>query len=149
MVRDMPTRSSLPSDGASPAEVVVGLVNDDSAEAVTRAAVGLSRRYRAPIRFVHVVPPGAPESETADENETAFITALRFLGCDDGQRVIFESPAGDAARTLVARSRRALVLVVGEDDIEHARGDGGIAAHCLRYAHSQVHVVPYRSPGSP
>ncbi|MGB3827137.1 MAG: universal stress protein, partial [Ornithinimicrobium sp.] len=113
----MSARSSSTSNGAGPAEVVAGLLNDGSAEAVARVAADLSRRHGAPIRFVHVVPLGARETASTAQ-EVLFSTALRSLRHGDKQQVTFESPNGDAARTLLERSRKAVVLVVGEDDAE-------------------------------
>lgn len=137
----MAPRSSPTSDGNAPAEVVAGLINDGSAEAVAQAAVDLSFRHGAPIRFVHVVPPGTPESAIRDAKDVVFAEALRSLRHGDRQRVTFESPRGDAGPTLVQRSRHALVLVVGEDKTEDPEPSRGISSYCLAHAHCHVLVV--------
>ncbi|MGI8949480.1 MAG: hypothetical protein ACR2FV_16200 [Ornithinimicrobium sp.] len=91
------------------------------------------------------MPPPLP-SATTDAKATTFTTALRSLGPGDKQRVTFESPTGEAGPTLVQRSRRALVLVVGSDESTDPEVCGGIAAYCVARAHCQVHVVASRQP---
>lgn len=139
----MPALRPSTIDVSCCAEVVAGLVNDGSAQAVADAAVELSRRFGAPLRFVYVVPTGTPVSATSEVKALSFATALRSLRHGDKQRVTFESPAGDPSQTLVQRSAKARALVVGEDHTDPSEPHRTIAAYCVQHARCEVHVVAH------
>jgi hypothetical protein len=126
-------------------EVVAGLVNDRSVEQVAATAVRLARELEARICFVQVVPEGTEPAERAEIESAAFAVALKALRGSPRVHASFEYPSGDPGRLLVERSRNALGLVVGEDDLDAPQGSGGVARFCLDEAGCQVHVVSRRT----
>lgn len=135
------TTSTRPRTQTCFYEVVAGVANDGSAAAVAAAAIDLAYDLGARVRFVQVLPVSLSGDARAEVSAAMFTTVLRALHGRPRVRVTFESPAGDPARVLVARSRKAVHLVVGEDQ-HHLDGDGSVAAHCLARAACGVTIVP-------
>lgn len=129
------------------AEVIAGLVNDGSARDVAAAAIQLAQRLGAGVRFIQVLPEDLSLEERADAESVTFEAALDAIRGARRRRVTFESAAGDAARTLVLRSSKAVALVVGEDRPESERASDAVTAYCLSHARCTVHVVPRRRSG--
>jgi nucleotide-binding universal stress UspA family protein len=125
-------------------EVVVGLVNDGMALGVALRGVELAGRLGASIRFVQVVPVGLDSPERAEAESSTFAAGLRALRHGKHRGATFESPGGDPAALLVARSAKAVGLVVGQDRSgdEATAGAIGVAAYCSAHARCPVHVVP-------
>lgn len=96
--------------GSEPAEVVAGLVNDDTAPLVARASVALATDLGCGLRFVHALRPGQED----DGSSAVFDTAMRAVR-GTAVRATFEVAHGDPADVLVDRSRGARVLVVATD----------------------------------
>lgn len=116
---------------------------DGSLEAVAQAAVDLAGSLGVRVRFVHVLAADARTESLSDSGSAAFAAALAALRHGDHRGATFETLRGDAAPTLVARSQKAVALVVGEDR-PHEDGDiGSVAAYCVRHAWCPVHVVPH------
>ena len=128
---------------ASAREVLVGLVNDGMAMRVALRGVELAGSLGASIRFVQVVPVGLDPTERAEAESATFAAGLRALRHGRRGGATFESPAGDPAETLVARSAKAVGLVVGEDRPTSEAGGGvEVAGYCRAHARCPVHVVP-------
>jgi hypothetical protein len=104
------TRSPHP-----PRDVVAGLVNDGVAPLVAGAAVREAVHRAARVRFVQVLPVGLSSEERAEMDVAMFGVALRALHRQRRVPCTFETVEGEAAQTLVERSRGAAVLVVGRD----------------------------------
>lgn len=160
-LRLCPTRPGVPTlDGmtysARPAhpdvsarEVLVGLVNDGMALRVALRGVELAGRLDASIRFVQVVPVGLDPTERAEAESATFTAGLRALRHGRRGGATFESPAGDPADLLVARSAKAVGLVVGEDrPASEASGGTEVAGYCRAHARCPVHVVPRTGTGT-
>jgi len=98
-----------------PRDVVAGLVNDGMATLVAGAAVREALHRGSRVRFVQVLPTGLSADDRSDMDVAMFGVALRALHRYRRVPVTFETVEGDAARTLVERSRGAAVLVVGRD----------------------------------
>jgi len=96
-------------------DVVAGLVNDDMATLVAGAAVREALHRGSRVRFVQVLPTGLSAEDRSEMDVAMFGVALRALHRYRRVPVTFETVEGDAARTLVERSRGAAVLVVGRD----------------------------------
>ncbi|MBE3073394.1 MAG: universal stress protein [Actinobacteria bacterium] len=96
-------------------DVVAGLVNDGMATLVAGAAVREALHRGSRVRFVQVLPTGLSADDRSEMDVAMFGVALRALHRQRRVPVTFETVEGDAARTLVERSRGAAVLVVGRD----------------------------------
>jgi hypothetical protein len=122
-----------------PTEVVAGLVNDGSALPVAAAAVREAVRRRLPVRFLQLVAgiPGNDSSAGADE--ATFSAGLHALHGHPRTPSTFELVIGDPATQVVARSRGAVVLVVGD----HPRDERGpsLADYCRAHADCAVQAV--------
>ncbi len=124
----------MKTDGASmpalPADVVAGLINDGSADAVTQAAVREAARRGSRVRFVQIAPPGLDPDERQDLDRATFRSALRALR---GHRVpcSFQIVDGDPGTVLVQQSQDAALLVVGH----------GVARHSQQHARCDVLTV--------
>lgn len=125
-------------------EVVVGVVNDGMALAVALRGVELAGRLGASIRFVQVVPLGLDPTERAEAESATFAAGLRALRHGKHRGATFESPGGNPAEVLVARSAKAVGLVVGEDRGKDEAVAGGVevGAYCSAHARCPVHIVP-------
>lgn len=131
-------------------EVVVGLVNDGMALGVALRGVELAGGLGASVRFVQVVPSGLDPGERAEAESATFAAGLRALRHGRHRGATFESPGGDPAAVLVARSAKAVGLVVGEDRdrVEAATGDTEVGAYCSAHARCPVHIVPRNGTGA-
>lgn len=107
-----PTRERSPHFAP---DVVAGLVNDGMATLVAGAAVREAVHRGSRVRFVQVLPTGLNAEERTELDVAMFGVALRALHRQRRVPCTFETVEGDAARTLVERSRGAAVLVVGRD----------------------------------
>ena len=96
-------------------DVVAGLVNDGMATLVAGAAVREAVHRGSRVRFVQVLPAGLSAEDRTEMDVAMFGVALRALHRQRRVPCTFEIVEGDAARTLVERSRGAAVLVVGRD----------------------------------
>jgi hypothetical protein len=96
-------------------DVVAGLVNDGMATLVAGAAVREAVHRGSRVRFVQVLPAGLSAEDRTEMDVAMFGVALRALHRQRRVPCTFETVEGDAARTLVERSRGAAVLVVGRD----------------------------------
>jgi len=96
-------------------DVVAGLVNDGMATLVAGAAVREAVHRGSRVRFVQVLPAGLSVEERTEMDVAIFGVALRALHRQRRVPCTFETVEGDAALTLVERSRGAAVLVVGRD----------------------------------
>jgi len=95
--------------------VVAGLVNDGMATLVAGAAVREAVHRGSRVRFVQVLPVGLSAEDRTELDVAMFGVALRALHRQRRVPCTFETVEGDAAQTLVERSRGAAVLVVGRD----------------------------------
>ena len=128
---------------ASAREVLVGLLNDGMAMHVALRGVELAGSLGASLRFVQVVPVGLDPTDRAEAESATFAAGLRALRHGRRGGATFESPAGDPGELLVARSAKAVGLVVGEDrPTSEASGDTAVAEYCRAHARCPVHVVP-------
>lgn len=96
-------------------DVVAGLTNDGMATHVAGAAVREAVHRGSRVRFVQVLPTGLSAEERSELDVAMFGVALRALHRQRRVPCTFETVEGDAAMTLVERSRGAAVLVVGRD----------------------------------
>jgi D-serine deaminase-like pyridoxal phosphate-dependent protein len=133
------TTEQLGTGRSAAREVIAGLTNDGSALTVARAAVDAAMSRRCGVRFVQVVSPGLDAEARAEVDAATFQAALNALRGHPRLRCTFEVVSGSPERTLVDRSRRATVLVVGDDA---AGTDGSVAAYCQEHAACAVQVVP-------
>ncbi|HEX7537357.1 MAG TPA: hypothetical protein VF391_10165 [Dermatophilaceae bacterium] len=111
---------TTPGPAATPSppyaqDVVAGLVNDGMATLVAGAAVREAVHRGARVRFVQVLPAGLSAEDRSEMDVAMFGVALRALHRQRRVPCTFETVQGDAALTLVERSRGAAVLVVGRD----------------------------------
>jgi nucleotide-binding universal stress UspA family protein len=132
-------RRSAPSARLTSGEVVAGLVNDGSADAVAHAAVAEAARLGCDVRFVQAITSRLGSDDSASEDEATFHAALRALRGHSRVRCTFEAVRGDPGTVLVARSRQAAMLVVGED---RSTAKTKVAEHCRSWAACTVKVVP-------
>jgi hypothetical protein len=129
------TTEQLTAGRTMAGEVIAALVNDGSALPVARAAVLEATTRHCGVRFVQVVGP-----ELDAEADTAtFQCALTALRGHPRLRCTFEVVSRSPGDRLVERSRRATVLVVGDDRPESATS---VAAYCQRHAACAVQLVP-------
>lgn len=119
-------------------DVVAGLVNDDSAQAVARAAVREAVARGARVRFLQVVGGGSTPEERAASDEATFTAALRALREAPRLPVTFEVVDGEVAPTFVLRSAGASVLVVGRDSGEPV---ADVAGYCQSHCSCDVLTV--------
>ena len=119
-------------------DVVAGLVNDGMATLVAGAAVREAVHRGSRVRFVQVLPAGLSVEEHTEIDVAMFGVALRALHRQRRVPCTFETVEGDAALTLVERSRGAAVLVVGRDapDAVYAVGK-----YCQEHAWCDVLTV--------
>lgn len=130
------------SDSSGP-EVVVGLVNDGQALNVALRGVELAAELGASVRFVQVVPVGLSTADRAEAESSTFAAGLKALRHGHHGGATFESPGGDPGQLLVARSAKAVGLVLGEDRTRgDATEDSDVATYCRAHARCPVHVVP-------
>jgi hypothetical protein len=124
-----------------PTEVVAGLVNDGSALPVAAAAVREAVRRRLPVRFLQLVAgvPGTGHESSAEADEATFRAALHALHGHPRTPSTFELVIGDPATQVVARSCRAVVLVVGDHPSDE-RGPS-LADYCRAHADCAAHAV--------
>jgi hypothetical protein len=124
----MKTEDAAPSIAS--ADVVAGLVNDGSADAVTRAAVREAARRGSRVRFVQLAAPGLDPEERHEVDRVTFRSALGALR---GHRIpcTFQVLEGDPGTVLMQQSQDAALLVVG-----HA-----IALHSQQHARCDVLTV--------
>jgi hypothetical protein len=133
------TTEHLTAGRNTAAEVIAGLVNDGSALPVARAAVHEAATRHCAVRFVQVVGVDLDAEARTEADAATFQAALTALRGHPRLRCTFEVVSGSPGRKLVERSRRAAVLVVGDDD----PGSGAsVAAYCQRHAACVVQLVP-------
>jgi len=118
--------------------VVAGLVNDGMATLVADAAVREAVHRGSRVRFVPVLPAGLSVEERTEMDVAMFGVALRALHRQRRVPCTFETVEGDAALTLVERSRGAAVLVVGRDAPDAVYSVG---KHCQEHACCDVLTV--------
>ena len=119
-------------------DVVAGLVNDGMATLVAAAAVREAVHRGSRVRFVQVLPPGLSAEDRTEMDVAMFGVALRALHQQRRVPCTFETVEGDAAPTLVERSRGASVLVVGRDAPETS---GSVSNYCQEHACCDVLTV--------
>lgn len=139
-------RRSTPSARLTTGEVVAGLVNDGSAEAVANAAVAEAARLGCDVRFVQAITSRLGSDDSTAADDATFHAALHALRGHSRVRCTFEAVRGDPATLLVTRSRQAALLVVGED---RAAATVKVAEHCRAWAACTVKVVPTQVAGAP
>jgi hypothetical protein len=122
-----------------PTEVVAGLVNDGSALPVAAAAVREAVRRRLPVRFLQLVAGVPGNDSSAEADEATFSAGLHALHGHPRTPSTFELVIGDPATQVVARSRGAVVLVVGD----HPRDERGpsLADYCRAHADCAIQTV--------
>lgn len=143
----MQTSAPGPAGTQSPLfarDVVAGLVNDGMATLVAGAAVREAVHRGSRVRFVQVLPAGLSAEDRTEMDVAMFGVALRALHRQRRVPCTFETVEGDAALTLVERSRGAAVLVLGRDapGAEHTVGQ-----YCQDHAGCDVLTVA--DPESP
>jgi hypothetical protein len=119
-------------------DVVAGLVNDGMATLVAGAAVREAVHRGSRVRFVQVLPSGLSAEDRTEMDVAMFGVALRALHRQRRVPCTFETVEGDAALTLVERSRGAAVLVVGRDAPDTANSVG---KYCSEHACCDVLTV--------
>jgi len=119
-------------------DVVAGLVNDGMATLVAAAAVREAVHRGSRVRFVQVLPAGLSAEDRTEMDVAMFGVALRALHRQRRVPCTFETVEGDAALTLVERSRGAAVLVVGRDAPDTA---GSVSKYCQEHACCDVLTV--------
>jgi nucleotide-binding universal stress UspA family protein len=132
-----PGPASTPSPNFAP-DVVAGLVNDGMATLVAAAAVREAVRRGSRVRFVQVLPAGLSAEDRTEMDVAMFGVALRALHRQRRVPCTFETVEGDAALTLVERSRGAAVLVVGRDAPDTL---GSVSKYCQEHAWCDVLTV--------
>jgi hypothetical protein len=132
-----PTAAGTPSPILAP-DVVAGLVNDGMATLVAAAAVREAVHRGSRVRFVQVLPEGLSAEDRTEMDVAMFGVALRALHQQRRVPCTFETVEGDAAPTLVARSRGAAVLVVGRDAPDTP---GSVSKYCQEQACCDVLTV--------
>lgn len=121
-----------------PPDVVAGLANDGMATLVAGAAVREAVHRGSRVRFVQVLPAGLSPEDRTEMDVAMFGVALRALHRQRRVPCTFETVEGDAALTLVERSRGAAVLVVGRDAPDTANAVG---KYCQEHACCDVLTV--------
>jgi nucleotide-binding universal stress UspA family protein len=119
-------------------DVVAGLVNDGMATLVAGAAVREAVHRGSRVRFVQVLPAGLSADDRTEMDVAMFGVALRALHRQRRVPCTFETVEGDAAQTLVDRSRGAAVLVVGRDAPQTR---GSVSKYCQEHAWCDVLTV--------
>jgi len=119
-------------------DVVAGLVNDGMAILVAGAAVREAVHRGSRVRFVQVLPAGLSAEDRTEMDVAMFGVALRALHQQRRVPCTFETVEGDAALTLVERSRGAAVLVVGRDAPEAV---DSVGKYCQTHACCDVLTV--------
>lgn len=119
-------------------DVVAGLVNDGMATFVAGAAVREAMHRGSRVRFVQVLPVGLSAEDRTEMDVAMFGVALRALHQQRRVPCTFETVEGDAALTLVERSRGAAVLVVGRDAPEAV---DPVGKYCQEHASCDVLTV--------
>lgn len=142
-MRTRTTRATGPrrgADGRVRHEVVAGLVNDGSAASVAQAAVLEALRIGGRVVFVHMgTDRPADADDDAGGQSATFRCALEALRRRPRPPSSFEAVRGDAVKGLVDRSRRASLLVLGED--RPAAADP-VTVRCRQLAACDVLTVP-------
>lgn len=126
-------------------DVVAGLVNDGMATLVAGAAVREALHRGSRVRFVQVLPTGLSAGDRSEMDVAMFGVALRALHQQRRVPVTFETVEGDAAQTLVERSRGAAVLVVGRDAPDAV---DQVSRYCQEHACCDVLTVTSPDPTS-
>jgi hypothetical protein len=119
-------------------DVVAGLVNDGMATLVASAAVREAVHRGSRVRFVQVLPAGLSAEDRAEMDVAMFGVALRALHRQRRVPCTFETVEGEAAMTLVERSRGASVLVVGRDAPDSV---DSVGKYCQEHACCDVLTV--------
>jgi hypothetical protein len=119
-------------------DVVAGLVNDGMATSVAGAAVREAVHRGSRVRFVQVLPKGLSAEDRSEMDVAMFGVALRALHRQRRVPCTFETVEGDAALTLVERSRGAAILVVGRDAPDAVESVG---RYCQEHAACDVLTV--------
>jgi hypothetical protein len=119
-------------------DVVAGLVNDGMATLVAGAAVREAVHRGSRVRFVQVLPVGLNPEDRSEMDVAMFAVALRALHKQRRVPCTFETVEGDAAQTLVDRSRGAAVLVVGRDAPDAV---DAVGKYCQEHASCDVLTV--------
>lgn len=127
-------------------DVVAGLVAGPSAASVARTAVREALTRGARVRFVQVLTPRGSEADRDADGASTFAAALRALRERPRVPVSFEVAVGEPGPTLVERSRRAGLLVVGEDRPQAAPQ---VARYCRDHAECEVRTASREEPGDP
>lgn len=111
--------SDAPRTGPGPAAlrpVIAALANDGQAVAVARAAARVAAERGLPLHFVHVTPH-TPPGQISDDSDTAvFDAVLRSAKGRPGFHFSYEAVVGEPLSTLLGRTSRAAVLVIGQAD---------------------------------
>jgi hypothetical protein len=105
---------------------------------VAAAAVREAVHRGSRVRFVQVLPVGLSSEDRTEMDVAMFGVALRALHRQRRVPCTFETVEGDAALTLVERSRGAGVLVVGRDAPDAANFVG---KYCQEHACCDVLTV--------
>jgi hypothetical protein len=127
-------------------DVVAGLSNDGMATLVAGAAVREAVHRGSRVRFVQVLPTGLSAEDRSEMDVAMFAVALRALHRQRRVPCTFETVEGDAALTLVERSRGAAVLVVGRDAPDAVVPVG---KYCQEHACCDVLTVTGPGPSLP
>ena len=126
-------------------DVVAGLSNDGMATLVASAAVREAVHRGSRVRFVQVLPTGLSDEDRSEMDVAMFGVALRALHQQRRVPCTFETVEGEAALTLVERSRGAAVLVVGRDAPDAVVAVG---KYCQEHAWCDVLTVTGPDPCS-
>ncbi len=118
---------------------MAGLVNNGSARAVAEAAIREAARIRGRVTFVRVDTSGRPHQAIDVEDDATFRAAIEALRHGPTVPVRFERSRGRVADVLLARSSRAALLVLGEDN-PHTREP--VTDECTSRAGCDVVTVP-------
>jgi hypothetical protein len=124
-------------------DVVAGMSNDGMATLVAGAAVREAVLRGSRVRFVQVLPIGLSAEDRSEMDVAMFGVALRALHRQRRVPCTFETVEGDAALTLVERSRGAAVLVVGRDAPDAVLAVG---KYCQEHARCDVLTVTGPDP---
>jgi hypothetical protein len=119
-------------------DVVAGLVDDGMATHVANAAVREAVHRGSRVRFVQVLPVGLSADDRTEMDLAMFGVALRAMHRQRRVPCTFETVEGEAAQTLVERSRGAAVLVVGRDAPDAVEPVG---KYCQEHAYCDVLTV--------
>jgi hypothetical protein len=124
-------------------DVVAGLVNDGMATMVAGAAVREAVHRGSRVRFVQVMPAGLSAEDRTEMDVAMFGVALRALRRHRRVPCTFETVEGNAALTLVERSRGAAILVVGRDAPDTVNAVG---KYCQEHACCDVLTIAGPGP---